>query len=60
VVPEPSGTEAERKIWTSQLMIPFSIKKDDHAFCGPYPPRSEVIAKEVNDLFPLHLLYVHA
>ncbi|WJX34088.1 hypothetical protein P8452_22236 [Trifolium repens] len=52
---EPSGTEAERKIWNTQLMIPFSIKKEDHAFCGPYPTRSEVLAKEVNDLFPLHV-----
>ncbi|KAK2361529.1 Aminotransferase, plant mobile domain family protein [Trifolium repens] len=55
VVPEPSGSEAERKIWTAQLMIPFSVKKDDYAFCGPYPPHSEVISKEVNDLFPKYV-----
>ncbi|WJX77585.1 hypothetical protein P8452_60878 [Trifolium repens] len=54
VVPEPSGTEAERKIWNSQLMIPFSIKKYDYAFCGPYPTHSETVSKEVNDIFPLH------
>jgi hypothetical protein len=29
VVPEPSGSEPERKIWTAQLMIPFSVKKDN-------------------------------
>ncbi|KAK2409766.1 serine carboxypeptidase [Trifolium repens] len=47
-VPEPSGSEAERKIWTAQLMIPFSVKKDHYAFCGPYPPHSEIISKEVD------------
>ncbi|WJX45812.1 hypothetical protein P8452_32665 [Trifolium repens] len=55
VVPEPAGFEPERKIWTTQLMIPFSVQKNDYAFCGPYPPHSEVISKEVNDLFPLHV-----
>ncbi|WJX67184.1 hypothetical protein P8452_51676 [Trifolium repens] len=55
VVPEPSGTEAERKIWNTQLMISFSIKKEDYAFCGPYPTRAEVISKEVSDIFPLHV-----
>jgi hypothetical protein len=55
VVPEPSGTEAERKIWNNQLMIPFSIKKCDYAFCGPYPTHSETVSKEVNDIFPLHV-----
>ncbi|KAK2449848.1 hypothetical protein QL285_009003 [Trifolium repens] len=55
VVPEPSGTEAESKIWNTQLMIPFSIKKEDYAFCGPYPTRAEVISKEVSDIFPLHV-----
>ena len=43
VVPEPAGSEPERKIWTTQLMIPFSVQKNDYAFCGPYPPHSEVI-----------------
>jgi hypothetical protein len=33
-------------------MIPFSVKKDTYAFCGPYPLRAEIISKEVNDLFP--------
>jgi hypothetical protein len=55
VIPEPSGTEAERKIWASQLMIPFSLKKDAHAFCGPYPSHSETTSKEVNAIFPLHV-----
>jgi hypothetical protein len=55
VVPEPSGSEAERKVWTAQLMIPFFVKKDHYAFCGPYPPHSEVISKEVNDLFPKYV-----
>ena len=32
VVPEPSGSEAERKIWMAQLMIPFIVKKDHYAF----------------------------
>jgi hypothetical protein len=27
VVPEPAGSEAERKVWNAQLMIPFSVKK---------------------------------
>ena len=55
VVPEPTGTDAERKIWTTQLMIPFSIKKDNYAFCGPYPSHFETISKEVNAIFPLHV-----
>jgi hypothetical protein len=52
VVPEPSGSEEERKIWAAQLMIPFSVKKEQLAFGGPYPPHSEVVSKEVNTLFP--------
>jgi hypothetical protein len=55
VIPEPTGTEAERKVWNAQLMIPFSVKKVDYAFCGPYPPHSETISKEVNAIFPLHV-----
>jgi hypothetical protein len=55
VVPEPSGIEAEGKVWNTQLMIPFSVKKVDYAFCGPYPPHSEIISKEVNNIFPLHV-----
>jgi hypothetical protein len=54
VVPEPSGSEAERKIWTAQLMIPFSVKKDHYAFGGPYPLHSEITSTEVNGLFPLY------
>jgi hypothetical protein len=42
VVPEPVGSEPERQIWTAQIMIPFSVKKDTYAFCGPYPPRAEI------------------
>jgi hypothetical protein len=55
VIPEPVGSEPERKIWTAQLMIPFSLKKDTYAFCGPYPPRTEVLSKEVNGLFPKYV-----
>jgi hypothetical protein len=55
IVPEPVGSEPEKKIWTTQLMIPFSVKKDTYAFCGPYPPRAEILSKEVNDIFPKYV-----
>jgi hypothetical protein len=32
-------------------MIPFSMKKNVHSFCGPYPD-AESVSKEVNDIFP--------
>jgi hypothetical protein len=31
IVPEPVGSEAERKIWTAQVMIPFSVRKNTYA-----------------------------
>jgi hypothetical protein len=37
IIPEPAGNEATKKIWTSQIMKPFSIKKNIHSFYGPYP-----------------------
>jgi hypothetical protein len=52
VVPEPVGSEPERQIWTAQIMIPFSVKKDTYAFCGPYPPRAKILSRVVNELFP--------
>ncbi|KAK2374211.1 hypothetical protein QL285_075189 [Trifolium repens] len=55
VIPEPVGSERERKIWTTQLMFPFSLKKENYAFCGPYPPRTEVLSNEVNGLFPKYV-----
>jgi hypothetical protein len=51
IIPEPAGNEATKKIWTSQIMIPFSIKKNIHSFYGPYPD-TESVSKEVNDIFP--------
>ena len=55
VVPEPMGSEPERQIWTAQIMIPFSVKKDTYAFCGPYPPRVEILSRVVNELFPKYV-----
>jgi hypothetical protein len=52
IVPEPVGSEAERKIWTAQVMIPFFVKKDTYAFCGPYQPQAEIVSNEVNGIFP--------
>jgi hypothetical protein len=37
IVHEPVGDEATKKIWTSRVMIPFYVRKNVHAFCGPYP-----------------------
>jgi hypothetical protein len=51
IVPKPAGNEATKKIWTSQIMIPFSMKKDVHSFCGPYPD-AESVSKEVSKIFP--------
>jgi long-subunit acyl-CoA synthetase (AMP-forming) len=31
IVPEPVGNEATKRIWTSQVMIPFSVKKNIYA-----------------------------
>jgi hypothetical protein len=46
IVPEPVGDEATKKIWTSQVMIPFSVRKNVYAFCGPYLD-AEIYSKEI-------------
>jgi hypothetical protein len=51
IIPEPTRNETTKKIWTAQIMIPFSMKKNVHSFCGPYPDAKSV-SKEVNDIFP--------
>jgi hypothetical protein len=36
-VPEPHGDQSKKKMWVSQVMIPFSVSRSIYAFCGPYP-----------------------
>jgi hypothetical protein len=31
IIPEPVGDEEKKKIWTSQVMIPFSVRKNTYA-----------------------------
>jgi hypothetical protein len=54
VVPEPQGDQSKKKIWVSQVMIPFSVYRYVYAFCGPFPD-AEALSKHVNDIFPLHV-----
>jgi hypothetical protein len=54
IVPEPVGDEAKKKIWVSQVMIPFSVNMNVYAFCGPYPD-AEAVSKPVNDIFPMYV-----
>jgi hypothetical protein len=35
IVPEPVGDEANKKIWTAQVMILFSVWKNTYAFLWP-------------------------
>ncbi|KAK2395775.1 hypothetical protein QL285_057480 [Trifolium repens] len=54
IVSEPVGDEAAKKIWTSQVMIPFSIRKNVYAFCGPYPG-AEITSSDVAKFFPKYV-----
>jgi hypothetical protein len=54
VVLEPRGDHEKKKIWVSQVMIPFSVNRYVYTFCGPYP-YVEVVSKPVNDIFPMHI-----
>ncbi|KAK2402644.1 hypothetical protein QL285_052145 [Trifolium repens] len=51
IIPETVGDEEKKKIWTSQVMIPFSVRKNTYAFCGPYP-HVESLSEEVKKIFP--------
>jgi hypothetical protein len=53
MVPEPAGDES-KKIWVSQVMIPFSVNRNVYAFCGPYPD-AESISQPVNEIFPMYV-----
>ncbi|KAK2382418.1 hypothetical protein QL285_069954 [Trifolium repens] len=54
IVSEPVGDEATKKIWTSQVMIPFSMRKNVHAFCGPYPG-AEITSSDIAKNFPKYV-----
>ncbi|MCH79637.1 hypothetical protein A2U01_0000390 [Trifolium medium] len=52
-VPEPKGSEEDREIWESQVMILFSIYGTVYAFGGPIPDKA-TLTKEVMDIFPCY------
>jgi hypothetical protein len=54
VVPEPDGSQENKEIWESEVMIPYSVGNSVYAYGGPLPD-AEALSIKVNKIFPVHL-----